>query len=108
MNLFIKRKYRTIEQINYLVALVPAYLSIIVSIVLPFLQKEDNTEIIKLQNEVNKIYSEVQVLNDIDQNILEVDTKLDLLNNNLQNDDYELKSIMIEILDKLEFIKNNI
>lgn len=101
LELFIKNHFKTSEQINFYWALIPTYLAIIVSILIPFLQKQDNTEVIKIQDQLSEIQQEVLQLEITNSQLQSV---IDELNNiKIEKfDDSELKAILLEIIEVIE------
>lgn len=101
LELFIKNRFNTSEQINFYWALIPAYLAIIVSLVIPFFQKQDNTEVIKIQNQLREIQQEVLQLEITNSQLQNVIDGLDNIKIE-QFDDSELKEILLEIIEVIE------
>lgn len=101
LRLFIKNRFNTSEQISFYWALVPAHLSIIVSLAIPFLQKQDNTESIKIQEQLIKIQQEISQLETTNMQLQSVIDRFDDLNIE-KYDDRELKEILSEIIRKME------
>lgn len=101
LELFIKSRFNTSEQINFYWALVPAYLAIIISILIPLFQKQDNTEVIKIQNQLREIQQEVLQLEITNSQLESVIDGLDNIKIE-QFDDSELKEILLEIIEVIE------
>ena len=100
LELFIRRHFKTTEQLNFYGALVPAYLAIVVSILFPFMQKQDNSEIIKIQQQLTGIHQELSEIKTTDLELQKLIDKLD--NKNSEGyDDTELRYILIEIKELL-------
>lgn len=101
LELFIKNRFNTSEQVNFYWALIPAYLAIIVSILIPLFQKKDNSEITKIQNQLIEIQEEVSQLEITNSQLQSV---IDELNNMKieKTNDNELKKILLEILKLIE------
>ncbi len=101
LELFINSRFNTSEQINFYWALIPAYLAIIVSILIPLFQKQDNTEVIKVQNQLKEIQQEVLQLEITNSKLQSVIDGLDNIKIQ-QFDDSELKEILLEIIEVIE------
>lgn len=100
LELFIKKHFKTSEQVNFYWALVPAYLAIIVSVLIPFLQKQDNTEVIKIQSQLTEIQEEISQLETTDTHLQSVIEKLD---KNIEKYDYsEIKELLSEIIKMIK------
>lgn len=94
--MFIKKGFRTREQINFLHALIPAYLSAVLAIVLAFIP-QDNTDLVKIQNQLELIQqtaSETENLEKIEK-LLEDIYKKDF-------DDSQIVKILKELLEKFD------
>ena len=79
LNLFIKRRYRTNEQSYLYYALIPAYLAIVVSIILQLCQKPDNSEVVKVQRQLVQIEEHSSTLEGIQANVQELLDEIDSL-----------------------------
>lgn len=101
LELFIKKHFKTSEQVNFYWALVPAYLAIIVSVLTPFLQKPDNTEVIKIQGQLTEMQQEISQLEITNAQLQSIIDKLDNINIE-KYDDSELKEILSEIIKAIE------
>jgi hypothetical protein len=101
LELFIKNRFNNSEQINFYWALIPAYLAIIVSILIPLFQKQDNTEVIKIQNQLREIQQEVSQLEITNSQLQSVIAGLDNMKIE-QFDDRELKEILLKIIEVIE------
>lgn len=100
LDLFIRRHFMTAEQLKFYMALIPAYLAIIVSILLPFMQKQDNTDIIKLQHQLKEIHKELSEIKTTNLELYELNDKL--YNINIEEyDDTEIENILMEIKKQL-------
>lgn len=97
LELFIKRNYKTQDQINYFCALVPAYLSVLICIIVPIIQGLDDSDSILREKHVHEIKQELKT----------IQMKLESLNNEmydvntyLKNED-ELNTKIIELIDMI-------
>lgn len=96
LDLYIKRHFRTNEQVNFIKALIPTYLAIAVTVLLPLIQKQDNTEIIKIQNQLMKVQTELSEIENTNTYLQELIDKIDKININTYND-ADLKRILSEL-----------
>jgi hypothetical protein len=100
LELFVRRHFKTTEQLNFYWALVPAYIAIVISILLPLMQKQDNTETIKIQQQLTGIHQELFEIKTANLKLQEMIDKLD--NMDIERyDDTELKHILTEIKELL-------
>lgn len=105
LELFIKNNYKTSEQINFYWALVPAYLAVIISLATPFIQKQDDTEIIKMQIQLSEIKREISKLDITNKQIEKLAINVDKLNVE-KYDDKELKDILLEIQEAIKNLQD--
>lgn len=64
LDLFIKNRFKTRDEVHFIYALIPAYLTIIVTLILPFFQKEDKTELINFERRLQLIEKQLSGIND--------------------------------------------
>jgi len=101
--LFIKYLYRTKEQLNFMSALIPAYLAIIVSGIILFIPNQDNN--IVIQNQLADIQNAIQSIEQSNQYLYEISEELKSIKIEQVNN-YELKEKLNQIYNLIQTIIN--
>lgn len=102
LNAFIKKGYRTLEQRSLFMSLLPAYLALVIAIIIPVFQQKfaDNSDLITIQNQLTEIQ---QTLTDNPSpNLTEMENLLQEILEETSNTD----SIDAQLKDILQEIKN--
>ena len=88
------------HKLHFMLMLFAAYLTIIISVCMPLFQKQDNSEVIKIQQQLAVMQEEVHDLKSTDKQLLEV------LNNMSQNpyDSSAVESLLEEIKEDISNI----
>lgn len=83
LDIFIKKNFKTTEQINFKRALIPAYLALVLSLGIAIWQKasEDNSDIIRIQEQLDKIQTSIERKERMDLSQIE-DALQEIIDNN--------------------------
>jgi hypothetical protein len=95
LELFIKRRFKTTEQVNFFWALVPAYIAILISI-FALVQKPDNSENVKIQHQLTQIQQDISKIDSSNSALEKIFEELTLIRTGML-DEHEIELILIEI-----------
>lgn len=106
LDIFIKKKFKTNEQINLTKALIPAYLALILALLIALWQKasEDNSDIIQIQNQLNQIQSSLENIQSND--LYNIEVELQTIIDNPPSSAAVIETQLDEILNELKEANN--
>jgi hypothetical protein len=101
LDVFIKKNFKTNEQINFTRALIPAYLALVLSLGIALWQKfsDDNSDIIQIQNQIQELKTTIE--NKESPDLSQIENELQIIIDNNSSSE-EISEKLSEILKEIK------